>query len=90
MESRDFAAAVAEILRLFLEAKYAVAAPKQTTEEFLVSAQTSGKFPPPELARLRTFLTQCDVLKFAKGSANAAARHELLNIAESQVKEAAE
>jgi hypothetical protein len=88
MESRDFAAAVAEILRQFLDAKYQVAAPKQTTEEFLQTAQTSGRFPEPEIARLRSFLTQCDVLKFAKGSANAAARHELLNIAESQVREA--
>jgi hypothetical protein len=88
MESRDFAAAVAEVLRHFLEAKYHVAAPKQTTEEFLDSAQTSGRFPAPEISRLRSFLTQCDILKFAKGSANAAARHELLNIAESQVREA--
>lgn len=89
MEARDFAAAVAEVLRRFLEAKYAVAAPKQTTEEFLVSARKTGKFPPAEISRLRAFLTQCDVLKFAKGAATPADRHELLNIAESQVKESA-
>jgi hypothetical protein len=88
MESRDFAAAVAEILRDFLEARYEVAAPKQTTEEFLETAQTSGKFPGPAIARLSSFLNQCDLLKFARGEASAAAKHELLNIAESQVREA--
>ena len=88
MTSRDFAAAVAEILRQFLEANYRVAAPKQTTEEFLESAQTSGKFPPQAIDQLRAFLTQCDVLKFAQGAASTSAKHGLLNIAEAQVKEA--
>lgn len=87
MEPRDFAAAVAEVLRTFIESKYRVAAPKQTTEEFLASAQTHALFSPPELSRLRSFLTQCDLLKFARSAATPAARHELLNMAESQVRE---
>lgn len=82
LSDRDFAAAVAEILRGFLEAKHGLNAPRQTTEEFLHSIQEAHRFGANEIQLLRSFLGQCDMIKFAKGVAGSAARAELLLMAE--------
>ena len=86
LSDRDFAAAAAEILRGFLEAKYGLNAPRQTTEEFLSSVQKSHRFAENQLQLLRSFLGQCDMIKFAKGVAGSAARIELLLMAERTVR----
>ncbi len=86
LSDRDFAATAAEILRAFLEAKYGLNAPRQTTEEFLNSIQETHRFGANEIQLLRSFLGQCDVIKFAKGVAGTAARAELLLMAEKTVR----
>lgn len=86
LSDRDFAAAVAEILRGFLEAKHGLNAPRQTTEEFLHSIQEAHRFGSNEIQLLRSFLGQCDLIKFAKGVAGTAARAELLLMAERTVR----
>lgn len=86
LSDRDFAAAVAEILRGFLEAKHGLNAPRQTTEEFLHSIQETHRFGANEIQLLRSFLGQCDMIKFAKGVAGSAARAELLLMAERTVR----
>ena len=86
LSDRDFAAAAAEVLRGFLEAKYGLNAPRQTTEEFLSSVQESHRFGENQLQLLRSFLGQCDRIKFAKGVAGSAARAELLLMAERTVR----
>jgi hypothetical protein len=86
LSDRDFAAAAAEVLRGFLEAKHGLNAPRQTTEEFLSSVQKSHRFAENQLQLLRSFLGQCDMIKFAKGVAGSAARIELLLMAERTVR----
>jgi hypothetical protein len=65
LSNRDFAAAVAGVLRCFLEARHQLAAPRQTTEEFLEFAERSNRFPRTVRERLHHFLSRCDELKFA-------------------------
>lgn len=87
LSARDFAAAVASVLRRFLEAKHGLAAPRQTSEEFLATAESSNRFAPPVRERLRQFLRQCDELKFAKATTGEDGRGALLEFAGQLVRE---
>ncbi len=54
------------ILRRYIETRFGLRAPEQTTEEFLSGLDTAGDFPEKYKPLLRTFLTHCDLVKFAK------------------------
>ncbi len=88
LSDRDFAAAVAEILRRFLEARHQMAAPRLTTEEFLEMAERSNRFPQKVRDQLQHFLRRCDEMKFAKVDTTAAGRHGLRVLAEEMLREA--
>lgn len=64
--AREFCIAVSDIVRGYIELRFAVTATHQTTEEFLVNLLES---PKPSLLRHRAllsdFLQQCDLVKFA-------------------------
>ena len=82
----DFGVRVSDVLRRFLGEALGLAAPRQTTEEFLVSLQGSLRFVPAEQAALAEFLHQSDYLKYAQGEATAEQRLALIEAAESFVK----
>jgi len=82
----DFGVGVSDVLRRFLGEALGLAAPRQTTEEFLVSLQGSLRFVPAEQAALAEFLHQSDYLKYAQGEATAEQRIALIEAAESFVK----
>lgn len=86
LSDRDFAAAVAEVLRRFLEARHQLAAPRQTTEEFLEMAEQSNRFPQIVREQLRHFLRQCDELKFAKADTTDSGRRGLRTLAEEMLR----
>ena len=56
---------VTDVLRIYLEQRYAIQAPEQTSDEIL---QALAHLPLPEtfLPQLRTFLSVSDLVKFAK------------------------
>jgi len=64
--AREFCIAVSDIVRGYIELRFAVTATHQTTEEFLVNLLQS---PKESLLRHRAllseFLQQCDLVKFA-------------------------
>lgn len=64
--AREFGIAASEVIRHYIEARFAVIATQRTTEEFL---QTLLQSPNASLARHRSlladFLQQCDFVKFA-------------------------
>lgn len=70
--SRDYAIRSTAILRRYIEARYGLRAPHQTTEEFLVTAGESPALPVEHRASLRRFLEHCDLLKFGRYLAPAA------------------
>jgi len=82
----DFGVGVSDVLRRFLGEALGLAAPRQTTEEFLSSLQGSLKFVQAEQEALGGFLQQADYLKYARGEASVEQRLLLIDAAESFVK----
>jgi len=56
---------VSNILRRYIEGRFGIAAPDQTTEEFLASLAFSCEFESEHQQLLRAFLSHCDLVKFA-------------------------
>jgi len=81
----EFGVGVSGILRRFLGEAIGLAAPRQTTEEFLGSLRGSLRFLPAEQEALAEFLHQSDFLKYARGEATPEQREALIAAAESFV-----
>jgi hypothetical protein len=81
-----FGVGVSDVLRRFLGEALGLAAPRQTTEEFLGSLRGSLRFVPAEQEALAEFLHQSDYLKYARGEATAEQREALIVAAESFVR----
>ena len=64
--SRDYAIQSTGILRRYIEARYALRAPRLATEEFLVMARGSPALPADHRVSLERFLELCDLLKFGR------------------------
>jgi hypothetical protein len=62
---REFTAEVADILRQYIEDRFALRAPERTTEEFLVEAGPGLPVDEEHKGILREFLVHCDLVKFA-------------------------
>ena len=81
----DFGVGVSDVLRRFLGEALGLAAPRQTTEEFLTSLQGSLRFIPTEQESLSEFLHHADYLKYARGEATSEQRLALIEAAEAFV-----
>ena len=79
MEAGDFAAAASQVVRVFIERRFGLAAPRRTTEEFLRELST-GKDGglQSRLEPLRGFLKACDLAKFAGRDLGMRERGELV------------
>ncbi len=65
-EIKAFYQRISDILRRYIENRFGVHAPGQTTEEFLVNQGMSHLFEPGHQDLLKTFLQHCDLVKFAE------------------------
>ena len=73
---------VAQIVRQYIVARFGIAAPRRTTEEFLhdlAQDKQSGLFGKSD--HLRTFLKSCDLAKFAGSALSSTQREELIETA---------
>ena len=61
----EFYVRVSTILRRYVELRFGLRAPEQTTEEFLVSVLATGGLIAAHRDLLEAFLRQCDLVKFA-------------------------
>ena len=61
----EFYTRITQILRHYVEARFHIRAPEQTTEEFLEQARTSEEIAAHR-ETLETFLTHADLVKFAR------------------------
>ena len=61
-----FCIAVSDALREYLEARFELHAPGRTTDEFLDELRDDDSLKPAQKDLLADFLTQCDLVKFAK------------------------
>jgi Domain of unknown function (DUF4381) len=57
---------VSDVLRRYLEIRFGLHAPEQTTPEFLAGLQRSAALPGAQQEQLRHFLERCDLAKFAR------------------------
>jgi hypothetical protein len=62
-----FCTRLSEVVRVYLEERFGLKAPDQTTEEFLASLPQSTVLDSGLKPLLEEFLTQCDWVKFAQG-----------------------
>ena len=69
-ESRPYAQESSAIVRRYIEARFHLDAPRQSTEEFLEEVQRSPRLTPNHQQLLGEFLRVCDLLKFARTFAN--------------------
>jgi hypothetical protein len=87
--AHPFAIEVSEILRGYLEARYAFSVRFQTSREFLELAATNPCLNTAHRATLRDFLSRCDLLKFAQGVATEAELAALIDTTEQFISECA-
>jgi hypothetical protein len=64
-QAREFYYRLSEIVRVYVERKFGLAAPEMTTEEFLVALARDRGAVPYDADRLRVFLEACDLVKYA-------------------------
>lgn len=57
---------LSDILRRYIEERFSVRAPEQTTEEFLQTIAAMASFRAADKKLLQDFLTHCDLIKFAR------------------------
>jgi hypothetical protein len=57
---------LSDIVRTYLESRFHLRAPEMTTEEFLQAAQRDPQLTPPQRSLLGTFLSEADLVKFAR------------------------
>lgn len=62
-----FCTRLSEVVRVYLEERFGLKAPDQTTEEFLASLSRSAVLDAGLKPLLEEFLTRCDWAKFAQG-----------------------
>lgn len=86
-ESRPYAIESSAIVRRYIETRFSLSAPRQSTEEFLQTATHSPNLAPEYQSLLADFLKNCDLLKFARTLAN---KNELTKLHESAIRFARE
>ena len=95
---KAFFEALSDILRHYIEQRFGLRAPEQTTEEFLAELGRVGDGPlvrfgaPPLIASshallLRDFLSHCDLVKFARHTPTRAEAEERVEICRRFVRE---
>jgi hypothetical protein len=65
---KDYYTALSDIVRRYIENRFHLRAPEMTTEEFLFSIRDSGDLNSEQQNLLREFLSDCDMVKFARYS----------------------
>ena len=65
-EIKPFYHGLSDILRRYIERRFGLSAPEQTTEEFLTHLRKSNGFIRQYNSLLKNFLSGCDLVKFAE------------------------
>ena len=83
---KEFYIELSDIVRRYIEARFSFRAPEMTTEEFLFSLKYSSVLSDSQKELLKTFLTQCDLVKFAKYNPEVGEVEDSLKSAEEFIK----
>jgi hypothetical protein len=63
---KEYYSALSDIVRRYVERRFELRAPEMTTEEFLLVSARGGRLAGPHRALLGDFLTESDLVKFAR------------------------
>lgn len=88
-QPEPFCVLVSHTLRVYLEERFELHAPEETTEEFLKELQSSTALVSTQRELLAEFLIQCDLAKFAKHDLEETQLKSLLQFAKQIVDETA-
>ena len=86
----EFYVRVSTILRRYVELRFGLRAPEQTTEEFLISALATGGLIAAHRDLLEVFLQHCDLVKFARHRPTPSAMQETFESAKTFVEHTAD
>ncbi len=78
---QEFYYRVSDIVRGYIERRFAVAAPEMTTEEFLVSLSKDRRFGEKDRNELNEFMNACDIVKYARHQPTTAEANAMLDAA---------
>ncbi len=87
--AEPFYVELSRIVRVYLEARFGLRAPEQTTEEFIRAAAASERLSGEHRTLTAAFLEESDLVKFAQAQPGAEARRRALAAAERLVRETA-
>ncbi len=82
---KDFYIELTMVVRRYIERRYGIRAPEQTTEEFLAAAADHSEFDSTSIAELKNFLTAADLIKFAGVEASVSSAAEATTKAKSYI-----
>lgn len=82
---REYYYRLSEVVRSYIERKFALAAPEMTTDEFLNTLTRDASRLPCDAGRLREFLEACDIVKYAAFKPRREDAHDALRSARSFV-----
>ena len=73
-EEKEYYSQLANILRHYLESRFAVKAPEMTTEEFIARLRNDAMLTGEQKELLRRFLQCADMVKFARFASSVSER----------------
>jgi hypothetical protein len=88
-ELAEFYTRLSDVLRRYVELRYHLPAPEQTTAEFLEAMRQAPPWQPEQQGRLRNFLEQCDLVKFARAQPSGEECRKVAEIARAFVEQTA-
>ena len=86
-QAERFHTLVSDVIRRYLEARYDLRAPQQTTQEFLRGLPEPSPLPAERQEKLAEFLRRCDVAKFAPVTVAGEECRQVLELAQAVVTE---
>ncbi len=86
----EFYVRLSDILRRYVERRFGLRAPEQTTEEFLAAVLATGGLIATHGDLLATFLQHCDLVKFARHQPSSSDMQRALDSARDFVEQTAE
>ncbi|TMA60118.1 MAG: hypothetical protein E6J75_01735 [Deltaproteobacteria bacterium] len=63
---KEYYSELSDVVRRYLESRFKLRAPEMTTEEFLIAAARDGRLAPGHRRLLGEFMTESDLVKFAR------------------------
>ena len=87
MEIEQFHMQLSDVMRKFMELRFQLPAPEQTTAEFVIEMQKTAHLQPEQREILRGLLEHCDLVKFARLLPSAGEAQQILATARTLVQE---